>query len=150
MMNLSDIAAFLCASKKINEILSTNKIVWIHIIKQISLKGISSCNVLKDKIENLENSDKRFAFLKDPNLKANEDMKRLIDDYICKKKSLGSSIAKLVKDSKSFIYTGEIGSESKESQSTAGKPQAASGGFFTALSGMFGFSGASTDRKSVV
>ena len=52
MMNLSDIAAFLCTSKKINEILSTNKIVWIHIIRQISSQGISSCNALKDKIEN--------------------------------------------------------------------------------------------------
>ena len=133
MLDLSDITALSCTSKKANEIISSNKTTWLHIISQVKSENRKITNELKEKIELLENKDKRFAFLKNPN--TTKEMNQLIEDYVCKNKFLGSSIAKIVKDTKSFIYTGEMNNESPVKE----KPKETSGGFFSALSNVFGY-----------
>jgi hypothetical protein len=142
MLELKEVGALLNSSKRVYVNLSESKVLWQHTITQLNLKGKAVCNKLKKKIEILEDNDVRFSALK-VKQEGEKEITTLIDDYICKQKTLGGSIVKVVKDCKSFIYTGDIVEAPKVTEET---PQT-SGGFFGALSGMFSFGGTTTAKK---
>ena len=139
MLEPKDIASLLCTSKKINESLAANRMLWLHSIKQLSTKAKDSVSMLNEKLELLKNDDKRYAFLKGPEGATDEDIKKLIDEYICQRKRLGDSIVKIVQDCKAFIYTGEIQFDAKKvAIATPVKPAEAGSGFFGTIGGMLG------------
>jgi len=142
-MNTTEISNLMAVSKGINHDVSKSKNMWLHVISQIIAKAKFAVSERKEIINTLMNDDKRFAFLKTADGKA-EDMTQLIDEYICKRKRLGDSVAKIALDCRSFIYTGEIQADTKKQLAQMAKPADASatGGLFGTIGGMFGFGGA--------
>lgn len=133
MLEPKDIASLLTSSKRVNEVLSSSKVLWLHTTIQNNLKTKSTTTILKKRIEVLESEDLRFAALKTP--EATQEISALIDEYIRKRKTLGESIVTIVKNCKSFITTGDVVELTKTTET---KPQASSG-FFGTLGGMLGF-----------
>eukprot|EP00826_Nyctotherus_ovalis_P038882 TRINITY_DN3680_c0_g3_i2.p1 TRINITY_DN3680_c0_g3~~TRINITY_DN3680_c0_g3_i2.p1 ORF type:complete len:300 (-),score=71.00 TRINITY_DN3680_c0_g3_i2:164-1063(-) len=64
--------------------------------------------------------------MKGTNVSSDPEFARLVDQYICKKKVIGSALVKPLVDSRSFIYTGDM-----ESKALPEKKQEESGGFFS-------------------
>ncbi len=140
MLEPREVAALLVTSKRVNEVIAANKATWAHVLRQVSRRAKDSINTLQTKIELMKDDDKRFAFLKTTEGGAtDEEVKRLIDEYICKRKRLGDSLVKIVQDCQSFIYTGETYQEGKK-QILAGK-DGTGGGLLSALKGMIGMGG---------
>ncbi len=143
MLEPREVGALLITSKKVYTLLSGNKATWTHIVKHVAIRAKASIGAMQEKIDFLRNDDKRFAFLKGvEGTSPDEEVKRLIDEFICKRKRLGDSLVKIVQDCKSFIYTGETYQE--------GKKQAAKqegGGLFSAFTGMLGMGGAAAAKE---
>jgi len=142
MLEPKEVGALLNSSKRVYGALSESKVLWQHTITQLNLKGKAVCSQLKKRIQILEDNNVRFSALKVIQ-EGEKDITALIDDYICKQKTLGGSIVEIVKDCKSFIYTGTTTETQKVVEET---PQTSSG-FFGALSGIFSFGSAAAAKK---
>lgn len=149
MLEPKEVAALLSSSKRVNECLSESKVLWLHTLMQTNLKAKNACTQLQKRIETLESDDARYVALTKPEME--KEMTTLIDEYICKRKVLGESIFNIVRDCKSFIYTGKaadtnIGEVTQEAKPAEEASQ--SYGFFGAISGIFSFGAGETPKPA--
>lgn len=106
--------------------LKKNSGVYSNLLNQVVTNTSSKIKLLEETIEILKEDERRFAFVKGTNVSSDPEFTRLVDQYICKKKVIGSALVKPLVDSRSFIYTGDM-----ESKTLPGKKQEESGGFFS-------------------
>jgi len=125
----------LISSKLFNSSMIKNPAVWIHIIIQTNKSAQKSLQNLEKIITKLKNDDKRFNFLKKIKISTDPEFNRLVDEYICKKKQIGSSLLKPLTESRNFIYTGET--QKKAPIEKKPDMQTQQSGFFSGLASVF-------------
>eukprot|EP01022_Parablepharisma_sp_SALTPOND_P016521 TRINITY_DN2443_c0_g1_i1.p1 TRINITY_DN2443_c0_g1~~TRINITY_DN2443_c0_g1_i1.p1 ORF type:complete len:768 (-),score=102.31 TRINITY_DN2443_c0_g1_i1:1348-3651(-) len=126
MLQPEEVGALIHSSKAMYSSLSKNPSVLLHLLNQTTFNARTQMTSLQKIIEKLKDDDKRFAFLKKLKVAVDPEFNKLIDEYICKKKPIGSFLAKSILDSRNFIYTGDI-----QKKAMVEKKSDSSGGFFS-------------------
>ena len=123
MLEPREVSTLMQTSKWMQQTLMNHQGVWIHLLNTITQRTKSRTMDLEKTIDKVKKDDKRFAFLRKINTTTDPEFNKLIDEYICKRKAIGSILLKPITDARNFIYSGDIqkkGSPEKKPESAAG------------------------------
>jgi hypothetical protein len=102
MLKPEELVMAIKSSKCLYEAFAKNSAVTGYLVEQVVRRAKVKVNSLEQDIEKLR-SDERFNFLKD-----DPELVKLVDEFICKRKPIGSNIIKPLTDSRNFMHNGEI------------------------------------------
>ncbi len=138
MLDAKEICVVMVTAKWTRDSVLGVKNTWIQLLVATTRRAKAKTAALELALQKVRDDDKRFAFLRKIKVASDPEFNRLIDDYICKHRTIGSSLSKPVTECRSFIYSGDI---QRRTAPVDKKPEA--GGFFSGwgLSNVFGMGG---------